>query len=533
MPLRVLVILFLVFMERSTPDLCIFRDHITVLEGEPYHLKCCLPTGHHHHSNYTVRWSKHYGPNVTVPLRSNERIILNDDAIEFWPIKMIDKGMYSCAVGQKENHWNITVTKRIEHGCFHPKYLMTKEVEVGKSLSINCTHDYYQTKAYISLLKDCSPIPGNHKPYIRKNAVLRDAGNYTCVFLLFKNRRSFNVTKTFNVKIKDNTDIMPTLYGNSINYVEAELGKEKTLNCTALLRDPTGIIYWNEEHDNDTNIYKEKLISSGSNGKLYVSSLLKIKLVKEENLNIWYNCTLASAGVLETIGFFLKKKGAADVSRHIFIIVLVSSAVVIFLVIMCVIYRVDILLCYRDLIRRDETLTDGKEYDAFVSYLKDCQPDNGEERKFALEILPGALEKHFGYKLCIFERDIIPGGAIVDDIHSFIKKSRRLIIVLSENYMSAKVRYELESGLHEALVERKIKIILIEFTPIRDFTFLPQSLELLKSHRILKWKADKSLPYNSRFWKNLRYLMPAKTAKSIVFSSDAIGNESFPVLSKV
>ncbi|XP_020843544.1 interleukin-18 receptor 1 [Phascolarctos cinereus] len=515
MPLRVLVVLFLVFMERSTPDLCVFRDHITALEGEPYYLKCCLSTDHHHYRNHTVRWSKRYGPNRTVPLSSSGRIIFNDDAIEFWPIKMIDEGMYTCTVGRKENQWNITVTKRSEHGCFHPKYLMTKEVEVGKSLSINCTHDYYQTEAYqISLFKDCSPIPGNHKPYIRKNAVLNDAGNYTCIFFLYKNRRSFNVTKTFNVKIKDNMDIMPALYGNNINYVEAELGKEKTLNCTALLRDPTGIIYWNEEHDNDTNIYKEKLISSGSNGKLYVSSLLKIKLVKEENLNVWYNCTLASAGVLETIGFFLKKKeGAADVSRHIFIIVLVSSAAFIFLVIMCVIYRVDILLCYRDLIRRDETLTDGKEYDAFVSYLKDCQPDNGDEHKFALEILPGALEKHFGYKLCIFERDIIPGGAIVDDIHSLIKKSRRLIIVLSENYMCDKVRYELESGLHEALVERKIKIILIEFTPISDFTFLPQSLQLLKSHRILKWKANKSLPYNSRFWKNLRYLMPAKIAK--------------------
>lgn len=80
--------------------------------------------------------------------------------------------------------------------------------------------------------------------------------------------------------------------------------------------------------------------------------------------------------------------------------------------------------------------------------------------------------------------------------------------------MSNEVRYELESGLHEALVERKIKIILIEFTPVTDFTFLPQSLKLLKSHRVLKWKADKSLSYNSRFWKNLLYLMPAKAKPS-------------------
>lgn len=117
-------------------------------------------------------------------------------------------------------------------------------------------------------------------------------------------------------------------------------------------------------------------------------------------------------------------------------------------------------------------------------------------------------------------------SAVVDEIHSLIEKSRRLIIVLSKRYMCDRVRYELESGLHEALVERKIKIILIEFTPVSDLTFLPQSLTLLKSHRFLKWKADKSLSYNSRFWKNLLYLMPAKTVKPAAGDS-----EIMPVLS--
>lgn len=53
---------------------------------------------------------------------------------------------------------------------------------------------------------------------------------------------------------------------------------------------------------------------------------------------------------------------------------------------------------------------DGKEYDAFVSYLKDCVSTSEEEREFALRILPMILEEKFGYKLCIFERDVSPGG---------------------------------------------------------------------------------------------------------------------------
>lgn len=167
-----------------------------------------------------------------------------------------------------------------------------------------------------------------------------------------------------------------------------------------------------------------------------------------------------------------------DIPGYVFtrgmIVAVLISVVVVCLVIMGVIYRVDLVLFYRHFMGKDETLT-----------------------------------------------------AVVDEIHSLIEKSRRLIIVLSKSYMSNEVRYELESGLHEALVERKIKVILIEFTPVRDFMFFPQSLQLLKSHRVLKWNADKPPSYNSRFWKNLLYLMPAKTVKPYGAESEVL-----PVLSR-
>lgn len=58
---------------------------------------------------------------------------------------------------------------------------------------------------------------------------------------------------------------------------------------------------------------------------------------------------------------------------------------------------------------------ENKDYDAYLSYTK-VDPDQWsqetrEEERFALEILPDVLEKHYGYKLFIPDRDLIPTGS--------------------------------------------------------------------------------------------------------------------------
>lgn len=69
---------------------------------------------------------------------------------------------------------------------------------------------------------------------------------------------------------------------------------------------------------------------------------------------------------------------------------------------------------------------DNKDYDAYLSYTK-VDPDQWsqetrEEERFALEILPDVLEKHYGYKLFIPDRDLIPTG-------SKLSLSRRCLVV--------------------------------------------------------------------------------------------------------
>lgn len=56
-----------------------------------------------------------------------------------------------------------------------------------------------------------------------------------------------------------------------------------------------------------------------------------------------------------------------------------------------------------------------KEYDAYLSYtkvdLESVEREMSEEELFALEILPDVLEKHYGYKLFIPHRDLIPSSS--------------------------------------------------------------------------------------------------------------------------
>ncbi|XP_032980186.1 interleukin-18 receptor 1 isoform X2 [Rhinolophus ferrumequinum] len=503
LPLTFLVLIFV-----STSETCSLLDNIFVLEGEHFYLKYCSLNDEHENETATIKWFKDTGSQGRVELSSNSssRITFHDYVLDFWPVELDDSGSYFFQMGNTTFKWKLTVIKRNKHSCFSKNHVISLNVSVKHLLNVNC-ENHFSGKLV------------NRITWYKKNADFKDQGYYTCMFLFHHNGKLFNATVTHNVTVGDYNKITPTLLEPRVTTsVRVELGKDIQLNCSATGDEKDRIDWYIGNRSRNVHEEEQTKIKTPE-GKWITSKILRIENVNEENLNFPYNCVVQSYSGYQDFKSFrlLKKEDLDDIPGHVFtrgMIAAVSiSVVVVCLVIVGVIYRVDLALFYRHFMGRDETLTDGKTYDAFVSYLKECRPESGEEHTFAVETLPRVLEKHFGYKLCIFERDVVPGGAVVDEIHSLIEKSRRLIIVLSKSYMSNEVRYELESGLHEALVERKIKIILIEFTPVSDFTVLPQSLKLLKSHRVLKWKADKSLPHNSRFWKNLLYLMPAKTVK--------------------
>ncbi|KFV54054.1 X-linked interleukin-1 receptor accessory protein-like 2, partial [Gavia stellata] len=198
------------------------------------------------------------------------------------------------------------------------------------------------------------------------------------------------------------------------------------------------------------------------------------------------------------------------------------GAILLLLILLVTIYKcynIELMLFYRQNFGGDEAAEDNKEYDAYLSYTKvdpdalDC--DNNEEEQFALEILPDVLEKHYGYKLFIPDRDLIPSGTYIEDLTRCVEQSRRLIIVLTPDYVLRRgwSIFEMENRLHNMLVSGEIKVILIECTELKgkvnyhEVESLKHTIKLLS---VVKWKGPKSSKLNSKFWKRLVFEMPGK-----------------------
>ncbi|KAM9593987.1 interleukin-18 receptor 1 isoform 1-T2 [Morphnus guianensis] len=533
-----LIIFFLMFItESATEKVCPLRASIDVLEGE-YFFLCYLESMQEHFQEeaYTINWYKENAGKQQL-IKETDRIVSQMNFLEFWPAELSDSGNYSVTHSNgKQNFtiqkWTLNVLERNKSSCFNKNHLTTEIKNAGTGHSLKCSDLSVNENDSITWYKDCKNYENETERELDfKTLTVQHSGIYTCKILISHEGKIYHSTNTIKLVVEEDAPEAGALeiVGHD-EEIETEIGKEEILNCTGFLgyymREDASL-YWliNQKFpekctgipENEPSICEEELKKLKLGNKFYVTTLLWIKKVTDEDMHRNFTCMLQADERTQIKIVKLKKGNTRDLPVHIFttgmVLAVLFPCVAVAVVFVCVMFRVDLVLFYRNICRRDDTAGDGKEYDAFVSYLKDCISPTEEEREFALKILPMILEENFGYKLCIFERDVSPGGAVVDDIHSFIDKSRRLIIILSQNYVSDQAIYELESGLHKALVERKTKIILIEYMPISDYNFLPESLSLLPSKRVVKWKKEKSLPVNSRFWKNLRYLMPAKPTK--------------------
>ncbi|XP_026958965.1 toll-like receptor 1 [Sagmatias obliquidens] len=138
------------------------------------------------------------------------------------------------------------------------------------------------------------------------------------------------------------------------------------------------------------------------------------------------------------------------------------------------------------------------QFHAFISY-------SGHDSAWVKNELIPNLEKE-DIRICLHERNFVPGKSIVENIINCIEKSYKCIFVLSPNFVQSEwCHYELYFAHHNLFREGSNNLILILLDPIPQYS-VPSSYHKLKAlmaqRTYLEWPKEKSK--HRLFWANLR-----------------------------
>ncbi|XP_072785210.1 X-linked interleukin-1 receptor accessory protein-like 2 isoform X4 [Taeniopygia guttata] len=430
---------------------------------------------------------------------------------------------------------SLTVAENESGLCYNSKIRYLEKSEVTKRKTISCPDiEDYKTASQepdVVWYKECEPKMWRSVVIQKGNTLLiqevqeEDGGNYTCE-LKFEGkliRRTVELKVTALLTDKPPKPLFPM--ENQPTVIDVQLGNPLTVACKAFFGfsgESGPMIYWMkgekfieelEGHirEGEVRLLREHL------GEKEVELTLIFDAVEEADLAN-YTCHVENRNGRKHASVLLRKKDL------IYKIELAGGlgAILLLLILLVTIYKcynIELMLFYRQNFGGDEAADDNKEYDAYLSYTKvdpdALDRDNNEEEQFALEILPDVLEKHYGYKLFIPDRDLIPSGTYIEDLTRCVEQSRRLIIVLTPDYVLRRgwSIFEMENRLHNMLVSGEIKVILIECTELKgkvnyhEVESLKHTIKLLS---VVKWKGPKSSKLNSKFWKRLVFEMPGK-----------------------
>ncbi|KAM4795212.1 interleukin-1 receptor accessory protein-like 1 [Rhinophrynus dorsalis] len=525
-----------------------------VLVGEPVRIKCALFYGYIR-ANYTLAqsaglslmWYKSTGPgDFEEPIAfDGVRMSKEEDAIWFRPTVTEDSGLYACVIRNSTYCMKVSISLTVGDNdtgfCYNSKMKYFEKAELSKSKEILCPEIEDFIMPYrdpeIKWYKECKAK--TWRPSIvfkRDTLVIRevredDIGNYTCELKYgsFVVRRTTELTVTAPLTDKPPKLLQPL--ESKLTIQEAQIGNTANLTCRAFFGysgDVSPLIYWmkgekfiedldeKRVRESDIRILKKHL------GEQEVAISLIFDSVEDVDLGN-YSCYVENGNGRRHASVLLHKR------ELMYTVELAGGLGAILLLLVCLVtiykcYKIELMLFYRNHFGAEELDGDNKDFDAYLSYTK-VDPDHwnqetGEEERFALEILPDMLEKHYGYKLFIPDRDLIPTGTYIEDVARCVDQSKRLIIVMTPTYVVRRgwSIFELETRLRNMLITGEIKVILIECSELRGIMNY-QEVETLKHTikllTVIKWHGPKCNKLNSKFWKRLQYEMPFKRIEPI------------------
>ncbi|XP_077466454.1 X-linked interleukin-1 receptor accessory protein-like 2 isoform X1 [Stigmatopora argus] len=523
-----------------------------VLAGEPVRVKCALFYSYIR-TNYTMAtnaklrliWYKNKGDAEEPIIFSGHRLSKEDDSIWFRSAEMEDNGFYTCVLRNATYCMKVSMSMTVEESdegkCFSSKIRYLEKAEITHSKMITCRDldDYLAPykQPQMTWYKECERAEWRSSIFINNTHIWipkveeEDGGNYTCE--LQYGSRLVRRTTQLKVTALQTTQPPKVLFPpeRQDSVIEITPGMPLSLDCKAFFgysgENRRPIIYWMKGEkfveelaghikESDVRILREHL------GEKEVQLSLTFDALEETDLAN-YTCYVENHIGRRRGSVLLQKKDMyrLELAGGLGVILLLLGV----LTALYKCYNLEIMLCYRRHFGSDETEDDNKEYDAYLSYTKVDLDSLGsrsssDEETLALEILPDVLEKHYGYKLFLPDRDLIPSSTYIEDLARSVLQSRRLIIVLTPEFVAKRgwSIFQIETRLHSMLVTGEIKVIMIECADLKsviNFQEVEALKHTIKVLSIIKWRGPKSNELSSKFWKQVVYEMPAKRRETL------------------
>ncbi|XP_036396831.1 interleukin-1 receptor-like 1 [Megalops cyprinoides] len=476
-------------------------------------------------------WRKNGNQDITSS--EDQRIHHHGGALFFLPVLLNDTAVYSCIWQGPKQCANIVFEVIVyEANPFNRSVLYTPIEEQARNPGITCP-DIAEGlcqggKGTLVWYKDFKPIPNESEATLRINdASKNDEGIYTCKCSWEHNGTIFNTSASRELKIKaPSVSYPPEIQSPKSNATEtAELGSPKTLVCEVFFGynvDDFSEVWWEingKEKESWDSGYSENVTREVEDNASIQKAVLTISSVSESDFHSSFMCVAMNDHVWVNSSVFLKPR------ETIYTLIMVNTCAVLVFVLAFValtFFRIDLVLLFRGVFRMHRFPADGKIYDAYVIYQRHNLDKAVEEKmgRFVSAVLPDVLERKCGYRLFIHGRDDLPGEDHMELIETRMKLSRRLIVILTpgtaRGYEPSAVPedYDRQVGLHHALVQGELRVILIELEKMDSYSHLPQGLQhLVLKSAPLRWKEGgrKGHSPHSRFWKNVRYMMPVPT----------------------
>ncbi|CAN8190679.1 unnamed protein product [Coccothraustes coccothraustes] len=539
---------------------------IQIYDGEPAKIKCPLfetflkyNYSTAHSAGLTLIWYRiAQDRDLEEPINyrlPDNHISKDKDTLWFWPALLNDTGNYTCMLRNttycSKVAFPLEVVPKDQHSCVSHSIKPTEEMfyleHANQKITCPDIDGFYPAGVTptVKWYLNCNLVDGFYERYPQGPrlviGIVRSAykGNYTCIVTFKDHGRTYNLTRTIKMKVvgSPNKALPPQFTSPNEKVVyELEAGDDLILPCEVFftfLKDSRTEVWWTIDGRNTDDITDPKIkvtqseIARDFEDKTLVRTLTVAKATAEE-LKRNYTCHARNAKGEERSQAVVRMKVVAP--KYTVELACGLGATILLVVVLIVIYHVywlEMVLFYRAHFGTDETILDGKEYDVYVSYAR-----NAEEEEFVLLTLRGVLENEFGYKLCIFDRDSLPGGNTTEAVFDFIQRSRRMIVVLSPDYLTEKsislLEFKLGIMCQNAIAT---KLIVVEYRPLQCTH--PSILQLKESVSFVTWKGEKSKRSGSQFWKALRLALPLRSLSASAGWNESCSSQSDISLDRV